>query len=208
MKIKICGMRDADNITEIASLGPNYMGFIFYEPSPRNCIGIDPAIIASLPDGVEPVMVAVDMMEDEILTTATRYGFHTVQLHGKELPEMCSRLKDSGIKVIKAIGMHSSESLDLLKNYEGSVDFFLLDTFSTSKGGSGKKFDWSILDAYNLHEPFILSGGISPGDAEAILAFHHPKFEGIDLNSRFELSPGVKNPTLLYKFLTRLKNKL
>lgn len=207
MKVKVCGMKDAENIKEIASLKPNYLGFIFYELSPRNCIGIDPHIIESLPDGVEPVMVAVDMTEDEVLITAGRYGFHTVQLHGKESPQMCRQIRKAGIKVMKAIGMHSAESMDLLKDYEGSIDLFLLDTFTPSKGGSGKKFDWSILNAYNLNEPFMLSGGIGPEDAEAILNLHHPKFEGIDLNSRFESYPGHKNSILLQHFLSMLSTQ-
>lgn len=207
MKVKICGMRDAQNIGEVAALKPDYMGFIFYEPSPRNCFGIDRAIIASLPDGVEPVMVAVDMTEDEILTTAGHYGFHTVQLHGKESSKMCRSLHSKGFKVMKAIGIHSVESLKTLKEYEGSVDCFLLDTLTPTKGGSGRKFDWSILDSYNLNEPFWLSGGISPDDAEAILAIRHTKFEGIDLNSRFESSPGIKNAPLLHQFLSLLHKK-
>lgn len=205
MKVKICGMRDADNILEIASLKPNYMGFIFYKPSPRNCFGIEPGIIASLPDDIESVMVSVDMTEDEVLDITGRYGFRTVQLHGKESPDMCSHLRSSGLKVIKAIGMHSSESLAELHAYEGAIDMSLLDTKTPAKGGSGKKFDWSMLEAYDMNESFILSGGIGHDDTEAILSLRHPKFIGIDLNSRFESSPGIKNAPLLYHFLTQLK---
>ncbi len=205
MKIKICGMKDTGNIAEIASLKPDYMGFIFYAPSPRNCIGIDPAVLTSLSEGINPVMVSVDMPEDEIISTANRYGFRTLQLHGNESPEMCRRLRDSGFKVIKAMGMHSEESIEELRKYEDSVDLLLLDTHTPTKGGSGKKFDWRILDAYDLQKPFMLSGGIGADDAEAILAVRHPKFEGIDLNSRFEISPGVKNKTLLNNFLSQLK---
>lgn len=206
MKVKICGMRDAGNIKDIVELKPDYMGFIFYKPSPRSCIGIDPDTIASIPKCIEPVMVSVDLTEDEILDAAGIYGFHTVQLHGNESPEMCRHLRSKGIKVIKAIGIHSAESLDTLNKYEGSVDLFLLDTSTRSKGGSGKKFDWNILNDYKANEPFILSGGIGPDDAETILALKHPKFLGIDLNSRFEISPGIKNAPLLDSFLSSLRS--
>lgn len=205
MKVKICGMRDADNISKIASLKPDYMGFIFYKPSPRNCIGIDPVIIASLPNEIQPVMVSVDMTEAEVLDIAGRYGFRTVQLHGKESPDMCSHLRDSGLKVIKAMGVHTTESIAKLRAYEGAIDISLLDTPTPAKGGSGKKFDWGMLDAYDMNESFILSGGIGCDDAEAILALRHPKFIGIDLNSRFESSPGIKNAHLLNHFLTQIK---
>ncbi len=198
-------MRESVNIAEVASLHPDYMGFIFYAPSPRNCIGIEPSVISSLPKGVEPVMVSVDKSEDEIISIANRYGFRTLQLHGKESPDMCRSLRNIGFKVIKALGMSSEESMHKLREYEGAVDFFLLDTHTPSKGGSGKKFDWEILKSYDLDTPFILSGGIGPDDADAILATKHPKFDGIDLNSRFESSPGIKNTHLLYKFLTKIQ---
>ncbi len=201
-------MSNADNLAEIASMHPDYMGFIFYEPSPRNCIGIDPSIISNLPEFVESVMVSVDMKEDEILDIVRKYRFRTVQLHGNESPVMCRHLRSSGLRVIKAIGMHSVENLAMLRDYENSVDIFLLDTMTPSKGGSGKKFDWRILEAYDLNPPFMLSGGIGPEDTDAIFKIKNPKFEGIDLNSRFESSPGIKNASLLQHFLSQLKNKL
>ncbi len=204
MKVKVCGMRDAENIAEVASFSPDYLGFIFYKPSPRCCEGLDQNVVASLPRGIEPVMVSVNMAEEEVKSIAKRYGFHTVQLHGNESPKMCNNLRNSGLTVIKAMGISSEESLKVLHKYAGAVDFFLLDTKTPSKGGSGKKFDWSILDAYNLEEPFMLSGGIGPEDAEAILTLSHPTFIGIDLNSRFEISPGIKNAPLLQEFLNKI----
>ena len=207
MKVKVCGMRDAGNIAETAALKPDYMGFIFYKPSPRNCFGMDSSIIASLPEGIDPVMVSVDMTEDEIIETAGHYGFHVLQLHGKEAPEMCENLRRRGFKVIKAIGMHSKGSLKEMQEYTGAIDLFLLDTHTTSKGGSGRKFDWSILNDYDFKEPFMLSGGIGPDDAETILSVRHPNFYGIDLNSRFESSPGIKNVPILHHFLHQLNKK-
>ncbi len=164
MKVIVCGMRDAENIAEVATLGPYYMGFIFYKPSPRSCIGLDPHVIASLPKGIEPIMVSVNMTEDEVMSTVNKYGFRTLQLHGDESPEMCKNLRNSGLKVLKAMGISTKESLESLRKYAGAVDFFLLDTKSPSKGGSGKKVDWGILDAYVLEEPFMLCDGIGPDD--------------------------------------------
>ncbi len=199
-------MRDADNIADIAAIKPDYMGFIFYPPSPRCCIGIDREVIARLPEGVKPVMVCVNMNENEVLAIAHRYGFHTIQLHGNESPEMCSHLRNAGLTIIKAMGIKTIESLNTLRQYDGTIDFFLLDTQTASKGGSGKKFDWSIIDAYDLDTPFFLSGGIGPDDADAILSLVHSKFEGIDLNSRFEITPGIKNTKLLLHFISQILN--
>lgn len=204
MKVKICGMREASNIADTALLHPDFMGFIFYMPSPRNCIGMRPEILSSLPDDIEPVMVSVDMTEDELLGIAYNYKFHTVQLHGNESPDMCRRLRGKGLTVIKALGIDSKESLESIRKYEEAANILLLDTSTPSKGGSGKKFDWSILDGYDSDTPFILSGGIGPDDAESILSFKHPKFAGIDLNSRFESSPGIKDTASLNRFLTEL----
>ncbi len=149
-------------------------------------------------------MVSVNMTEEEVKSIAKQYGFRTVQLHGNESTEMCKNLRKAGMSVIKAMGMSSEKDLQALHKYAGAVDFFLLDTKTPSKGGSGQKFDWSILDAYNLEEPFILSGGIGPDDAESILSISHPKFIGIDLNSRFETAPGIKNAPLLKEFLIKI----
>lgn len=205
MKIKVCGMKDAENIKEVAALGPDYMGFIFYERSPRYCGGLAPAVVKSLRENVKPVMVSVDLTEDEIMKIVDRYGFGIVQLHGHETPELCFSLRSRGLKVVKAAGMRSAASLDILREYGGAVDAFLLDTLCVTKGGSGKKFDWSILEAYDLPEDFYLSGGIGPQDAEALKALNHPRFVGIDLNSRFETEPGVKDVELLRKFINEIK---
>ncbi|MDE5881198.1 MAG: phosphoribosylanthranilate isomerase [Muribaculaceae bacterium] len=205
MKIKVCGMKDAENIKEVTALGPDYMGFIFYERSPRYCGGMAPAVVKGLPDNVKPVMVSVDMTEDEIMRIAERYGFGIVQLHGHELPELCFSLRSRGLKVVKAAGMRSASNLDILREYGGAVDAFLLDTLCAAKGGSGRKFDWSILDAYDLPEDFYLSGGIGPQDVESVKQLHHPRFVGIDLNSRFETSPGIKDVDMLRKFINEIK---
>lgn len=204
MRVKVCGMRDAGNMKEIAELRPNYMGFIFYPRSSRYCGGMDPEIIRNLPEDIEPVMVTVDMLEEQIMEIAPKYGFRTVQLHGSEDPEACRALRKRGMKVIKAVGVSTAESLENLERYKDQVDLFLLDTSCPEKGGSGKKFNWDLLTLYDLDKDFMLSGGIGPDDAEAIAGINHPHFIGIDLNSRFELSPGMKNVDALRKFLEAL----
>lgn len=198
-------MRDAENIQEVAALSPDYMGFIFYERSPRYCGGLTPTVVKGLPENVKPVMVSVDMTEDEIMRVVERYGFGIVQLHGHEMPELCFSLRSRGLKVVKAAGMRTASNLDILREYGGAVDAFLLDTLCAAKGGSGRKFDWSILDAYDLSEDFYLSGGIGSQDTEALKVLSHPRFVGIDLNSRFETAPGIKDVELLCKFINEIK---
>lgn len=200
-------MRDAGNVREVMALSPDYMGFIFYERSPRCCIGISPVVVKGLPDTTTPVMVSVDMGEEEIMRLADLYGFCNLQLHGHETPELCFSLRNRGMRVIKAAGIRSSESLEVLREYEGAVDIFLLDTFCPDRGGSGRKFDWDILESYDLGVDFWLSGGIGPSDAGVIKTLRHPRFVGIDINSRFEISPGVKDAEKLRVFFNELKER-
>ena len=206
MKVKVCGMKCPGNMMETASLGIDYMGFIFYPPSPRYCGDtLDKATLDSLPDRVVPVAVTVDMGEDEIFDIARHYGFNTFQLHGDETPEMCERLRDGGLKVIKASGIRDMSDLEKLDPYSGKVDWFLFDTATDKRGGSGQKFDWGLLAGYSLPEKFFLSGGIDSKSVGEIVSLRHDAFMGIDLNSRFELEPGVKDVEMLRGFLKKLK---
>lgn len=205
MRIKVCGMREPENIAAVSRLPINYMGFIFYAPSPRNCIeNIGRDTLSHLPDEVRPVAVAVNMGEDEIVSLADRYGFDTFQLHGDESPELCRSLRRRGFIVIKALGIKDRDDLRKAEPYSDNVDYFLFDTATKARGGSGKKFDWAVLDGYSLSVPFFLSGGIGPDDLAEIEAFNHPCFEGIDLNSKFELSPGIKNVDALAAFIEKI----
>lgn len=206
MKIKVCGMRDTANIAEVAALGVDYMGFIFYPPSPRNCLSsISRELVESLPKGTEPVAVTVNLDERELLRIAEEYGFKALQLHGNESPSLCRSLRSHGLTVIKAFGIAEAQDFERLNEYTGCVDLFLLDTATSSHGGSGRKFDWSLLDNYRLPEPFLLSGGIGPEDWEDIAELNHPRFAGIDLNSRFEVVPGLKDTVALEKFINRTR---
>lgn len=199
LKIKVCGMRDSGNIAAVAGLHPDYMGFIFYPPSPRYCNY--PDAIGSIPEDIIAVAVTVDMSERDIIALTHRYGFKAVQLHGSETPELCRRLRGRGLTVIKAVSVKGMESLGCIRDYEGSVDMFVFDTASSSKGGSGRKFDWTLISDMDIKTDFLLSGGIGPEDADAVLSFSHPHYAGVDLNSRFEIVPGIKDAGMLEKFV-------
>lgn len=206
MMIKVCGNCIPENIAAVASLTPMLMGFIFYEPSPRNACSLAPNIIADLPNFIRPVAIFVDKPIDEMLDIVERYGFKIVQLHGSESPDTCMNLKQLGLTVFKAFGLDDDTDLKQIKPYEGTADLFVFDTASDARGGSGKKFDWHKLDGYELSTPYLLSGGIGPDDIDSIIAAMRPRMAGIDINSRFETSPGVKNITTLTHFILSLRN--
>lgn len=207
MIIKICGLADPDNIRLISQLHPTIMGFIFYAPSPRNACALLPSIVNALPEDIQRAGVFVDAPVSHIIHTASRYGLHSVQLHGKETPDMCKSLKNSGLKVMKAIGVDNDIDWEMLKPYEGAIDMFVFDTLTAIHGGSGRKFDWKLLQNYTLATPYLLSGGIGPDDTEAITyaSGRLPLMAGVDINSRFEISPGVKNPQLIANFINSIK---
>ena len=133
-------------------------------------------------------------------------GFEYVQLHGKENPKTCGIIKSQGLKIIKAFNLNEKFKFSDTKAWEKVADCFLFDTKTNQPGGSGEKFDWKILEKYNGHKPFFLSGGIGPDDAKAIKAINHPKFTGVDLNSGFEDEPGLKNIEKLKQFIDELKS--
>ena len=206
MLIKICGLSDPESIRQISDLHPAMMGFIFYAPAPRNAWALLPRIMADIPDDIERVGVFVDAPVEHIMRTVLRYGLTTIQLHGNESPEICRELRKPWLKVIKAIGIGENIGLEKLRQYEGSVDRFVFDTATAYHGGSGRKFDWTLLRDYPLTTPFLLSGGIGPDDAEAIreASASLPMMEGIDINSRFEIRPGCKSPELVKAFMEAL----
>lgn len=203
--IKVCGMADEANMTEVAALSPDYIGFIFHQPSPRNALSLVPEAVGELPDAVTAVGVFVNRPVSEIVSTAARYGIRTVQLHGDETPEMCLELKRRGFTVWKAVGIDGKVDSDTLAPYCGSVDCFVFDTKSPQHGGTGMKYDWELLSSYTLDIPFMLSGGISSEDVGCILDFRHPMLVGVDVNSRFEVAPGIKNIAKLHEFIMKLR---
>ena len=204
MIVKVCGMREPGNIREVEALNIDWMGFIFYPKSPRLVKEQEIAKVTS----AKRVGVFVDASVETMMETATTLALDYLQLHGNESPDDCHTLQKRGYAVIKAISISSAEDVERTKEYEGRVDYFLFDTKCNGYGGSGQLFDWDILSAYKGSTPFLLSGGINPGSAEAILRFHHPQFAGIDLNSGFETEPGLKDVERLRSFLTQINHNL
>ena len=198
--IKVCGMTEGKNIRAVEALGADFIGMIFYPASPRKVVGIPDY----LPETAARVGVFVNASEAEILEKVVAYGLDLVQLHGDESPEFCSRLDGRGVGVIKAFSVSSESDLARTSAYEGLCRYYLFDTPTAGRGGSGKRFDWSLLQAYSGETPFLLSGGIGPESAAALSEFSHPMLAGYDLNSRFESEPGVKDVALLGQFLYKI----
>lgn len=231
MIIKVCGMRDADNIREVSELDIDMMGFIFWKDSPRfvRMISSHAGIIPDYSEErlnknsgkvvddqhrIKRVGVFVDDMPQTIVTRIYNYELDYVQLHGEESCIMIDNLRRTlepdirtGVKIIKTISVSSAEDIEKTKEYEGCVDLFLFDTKCPTMGGSGDKFDWSVLSAYKGNVPFLLSGGIGMDDVDKIKSFKHPQFAGVDVNSCFETEPGVKDVEKLRLFVEKLRHE-
>lgn len=201
MKIKVCGMRDPQNILSLAELKPDYMGLIFYPQSKRFIADPDKATLSSLPDSISLTGVFVDEEEGLVVQKAIHYGLSAIQLHGAESPEYCKILRrklkeslpDKHIELIKAFGIYSGFDFSTLEPYNDVVDYFLFDTKTSEHGGSGIAFDWTILDQYDGEKQFFLSGGLSPDNIDDLFNLATNKIYALDLNSRFETEPGLKN---------------
>ncbi len=202
MLIKVCGMRDPQNVAEVGALsGLSMMGFIFYAPSPR-FVGESTPLT---PEGVKRVGVFVNASTEEIMERVERHSLDVVQLHGSESVAQCEELRAKGLEVFKAISVADRADVEVATKYDGVVDYLLFDTKCKGHGGSGVRFDWSVLDGYCGETPFLLSGGIDESVAADILALSHKAFAGVDLNSRFELSPAQKDVERLGKFMEEIK---
>ena len=208
LKIKVCGMRDQQNVMDVMQTGIDFMGFIFYGKSKRY-VGetFDSMIPQWAKSSVKTVGVFVNEKAEDVLHTVRRYNLDYVQLHGDESVEYCNYLQAEGVRIIKAFGVDDSFDFGTLNAYESVVDYFLFDTKSMNYGGTGRKFNWEMLNKYQLSKPFFLSGGIGPLDAETILEYEHPRLAGIDLNSKFELAPAKKDANLLDAFNTIVRKK-
>jgi phosphoribosylanthranilate isomerase len=204
--IKVCGMREPDNIREILTLDPDFLGLIFYPKSSRYVTS--PTIINNIRFGqnIKKTGVFVNATEDEIMQKVKLYELQAVQLHGEESVVLCRSLRNKGVLVLKAFQIYAAEDFEDTLLYNDQVDYFLFDTKTASYGGSGSKFDWSLLDAYHGNTPFFLSGGIGPDDVQAIQKINHPLFRGVDLNSRFEIAPAIKSYKLLQQFIKQLNS--
>ncbi|MEC4004930.1 phosphoribosylanthranilate isomerase [Flavobacterium sp. SUN052] len=204
MKLKICGMKNFDNILEIAQLLPDYLGFIFWEKSAR----FFDETIPKIPKSILKVGVFVDSNFDEISSKIEKYKLDLIQLHGNESPEFCKKLYDSNIKIIKAFSINEDFDFEILKEFELVCDSFLFDTKGKLPGGNGTTFDWKLLEKFNIDKPFFLSGGIGLEEITQIKSFQKTKMAqnciAIDINSKFESQPGIKK----IKELSEFKNLL
>ena len=197
--IKVCGMREAQNISDLSRLDIDWMGMIFW-PGSKRYVSSPPAC---LPQRLKKVGVFVDASLDDIRQHVSDYQLDIIQLHGQETPAFLEALKP--LALIKAFNIADASDLEKTKAYEGIADYFLFDTKGKIVGGNGEKFDWTVLTAYEGSTPVLLSGGIGPDDALEVKKFHHPKCIGIDLNSRFEQAPALKDIQGIQAFLKELK---
>lgn len=206
LKLKVCGMKFAANIASVTALQPDYLGFIFYEQSPRFISDVSAELIKYVPPQINTVGVFVNEELEIVKKKVNLYQLKAVQLHGNESVEYCNELKESfkSVEVIKAFGVEEEFDFSVLNVYENVVDFFLFDTKTKAHGGSGKTFDWKILENYKLNKPYFLSGGIDLEHAAAISKIEDSRLYALDINSRFEIEPGVKDVHKIGEFFAKL----
>ncbi len=204
--IKICGMKYPDNIVEVGSLLPDYMGFIFWEKSARYFDGTMP----DLPKSIKKVGVFVNESTEVILAKAQKYNLQAIQLHGQESVAFCSDLKskmDASIEIIKVFSVSDSFDFRVLEAFETVCDYFLFDTKGKLPGGNGTTFDWKVLENYPSTKPFFLSGGIGIEEIKSIQEISKTNLPiyAIDINSKFEIESGLKNEEKLKRFINNLE---
>lgn len=205
MKLKICGMKYPENIIEVASLLPDYMGFIFWEKSARYFDGTIP----NLPHSIKKVGVFVNEDRDTILDIVSKYNLQAIQLHGNESVDFCQEIKNNievQIEIIKVFSADEAFDFKVLEPYESVCDFYLFDTKGRLPGGNGTTFDWEILKNYPSSKPFFLSGGIGLEEIKNVVEIGKTNLPlyALDINSKFEIQPGLKDVESVKDF----KNKL
>ncbi|SKB42906.1 phosphoribosylanthranilate isomerase [Daejeonella lutea] len=201
MILKVCGMREPDNIRELVELQPDYIGFIFYPHSSRFAGKLDLTTIGQIPAHVKKTGVFVDEAMDTMADEVIQYNLDAIQLHGSESPEFCRSFKkflhnmqtEKHVELIKAFGIHEGFDFTALDAYEDFVDYFLFDTSTAGHGGSGQTFDWNILQHYHGTKQYFLSGGLSPDNIDAVRSLKDVRLHGLDLNSKYEHEPALKD---------------
>lgn len=200
MKLKVCGMKYQDNMNQVANLQPDYMGFIFYEKSPRYFNDIIP----DLPDSIKKTGVFVNEELTEVIHKIKAYDLQAVQLHGNESPGYCKHLMPYEVEIIKVFSIKDEFDFEVLKPYESVCDYFLFDTKGKLPGGNGYAFNWNVLKDYQSAKPFFLSGGIGLDQTRTIESFMGTRVSkncyAIDVNSKFEIEPGLKDIEQLKTF--------
>ena len=209
MNIKVCGLTQLKQIQQLDALNVAFAGLIFHKDSPRYVVGkIAKDELKDADFDLKKVGVFVNADYDEIMQMIDDYGLDVVQLHGDETPELCEELSDE-VEVIKAFSISDKITSidDMIVDYDDVCDYYLFDTASKNGkvGGTGEKFDWKLVKKSKIEKPFFLSGGISLDDLELIKSFKHPDYYGIDVNSRFEKSPGIKDMALLLQLRQGIK---
>jgi phosphoribosylanthranilate isomerase len=201
-KIKICGLSQPNNQKEILALQPDFAGVIFAKTSPRYFSG------DALPKEAYVTWVAVFVNEttEEMIRICQKFEIQTIQLHGSESVAVCRELKANGYTIVKAFGIDATTNWEVISRYENHVDYFLFDTKGKFAGGNGLAFDWDILQNYHGKNPFWLSGGLGEENIQDALQWHHPKYIGLDLNSKLEDSPGIKNVNLTKRIIDKIRN--
>lgn len=210
MIVKVCGLREPENISQISASGADWLGFIFWKGSKRYAGAMER--IPELREGQKKVGVFVNEKIIRIVELALKFGLDIIQLHADEAPRYIEKLRlalmeaNHPSKIIKAVSIAERSDIHKADSYAPLADYLLFDTACKGKGGSGMQFDWELLKLYTAPTPFLLSGGIAPSDTTRLRSLRYPQLLGFDINSRFELSPGVKDSIAVRKFITELKN--
>lgn len=203
MKIKVCGMRSASNIKDLGALDIDFIGFIFYHKSSRN---VEELPLIDLPENIHRVGVFVNASVAEIEQRARAFSLNYIQLHGDESPEFCEKLQKKGYQILKAFAVDEHFDFKILEAYEACCTYFLLDAKGKSYGGNGIQFDWRVLDQYTSQKPFFLSGGIDLESIESVLNLDLAQLYGIDVNSKFEVSPALKDISKIKQLVKKIKS--
>ncbi len=201
--LKVCGMRDPGNIAALIALDPDFIGFIFHELSPRYC---QRPLETTIPKSIGKTGVFFNKQEDYILQKSEYFQLDYIQLHGLESPEFCQKIRQSAAPVIKAFSINDNFDFNRLEAYASSCDFFLFDASGPKAGGNGITFNWELLKKYHGTTPFLLSGGIDENMAVIIKQINHPAFYGVDINSRFEIRPAIKDINKIKHFKHELQS--
>ena len=208
MRIKVCGMTQADQVAQLAGLGVSFAGFIFYPKSPRYVFRHMTTTQIRKENSINKVGVFVNSPIEEVLHLVDECRLHMVQLHGDESPKFCEKIADY-VSVVKAFRLSENDSVEwMIRPFMDVCDMFMFDTIGAGYGGTGKKFDWTVLKKETIGKPFFLSGGIEPGDEEKLKEFEQEPVAkalfAVDINSRFEISPGMKDMQKVKLFAGRL----
>jgi phosphoribosylanthranilate isomerase len=209
-KLKICGMKFLHNMLKVAQMKPDYLGFIFYEKSPRYMLDtLKPKDLKQLPRRTHKVGVFVNASTEEMRKQAKSFQLDYLQLHGDESPAQCEELKKSGQQLIKAFSVgQGGFDFERLEAYKPHIKYFLFDTKGKQRGGNGETFDWSQLRRYDQEIPFFLSGGVDLENVGLLKDLRHMNIHAIDVNSRFEVGPGLKDIQLLQKLKDKMRGQI